>query len=197
MQQRSEETRKKIIDAASDLFSARGYARTSVDMICRTAGISKGAFYHHYPEKHALFMELLQSWLDEIKVRLDQTFTKSSDLPQSLTEISVIFDELIDASRLKIPLMLDFWRDSLTNPLLWHRDASPFSQYQSYFQQIELDQCSNQIGGSMDPETISRIILAFSLGIIAAGMLSPDNDWNNTAANGFNLIFDNISRSEK
>jgi hypothetical protein len=47
-----------------------------------------------------------------------------------------------------------------------------FSQYQSYFQQIALDQCSNQIGGSMVPETISRIILAFSLGIIAAGMLS-------------------------
>lgn len=196
MQQRSEETRKKIIDAASDLFSTRGYDRTSVDMICHTAGISKGAFYHHYPEKHALFMELLQSWLDDIKVRLDQTFTQSSDLPQSLSEISVIFDELIDASRLKIPLMLDFWRDSLSNPLLWQRATSPFSQYQSYFQQLMLDQYGNQSNDGVDPKAISRVILALSLGIIAAGMLSPDDDWNNTAATGFRLIFDNISRSE-
>lgn len=196
MQQRSEETHKRIIESALDLFSSRGYDRTSVDMICQTAGISKGAFYHHYPEKHALFMDLLQIWLGEINTQLDHEFNQSLDFPQSLTEISTIFNELIDASRLKIPLMLDFWRDSLTNPLFWQRAASPFFQYQTYFQQLLINQYGNNCDGEFDPGAISRVILALSLGIIAAGMLSPDEDWNNTAATGFSLIFDNISRSK-
>jgi len=192
MQQRSEETRKKIIESASDLFSTRGYDRTSVDLICRTAGISKGAFYHHFSEKHALFMELLQTWLDEIQVQLDQQFNQSRDLPQSLTDISIIFNDLIDTSRSKIPLMLDFWRDSLTNPVLWQRAASPFSQYQTYFQQLLVNQYGYQAAEGFNPQEISRVILAFSLGIIAAGMLSPDDNWSNTASAGFCLLFDNI-----
>ncbi len=195
MQQRSEETHKKIVDVASALFSERGYDRTSVDMICRTAGISKGAFYHHFPEKNALFMELLQTWLDEITIRLNQTFNQSSDLSQNLTEVSIIFNDLIDKSRLKIPLMLDFWRDSLSNPLLWQRASSPFIHYQSYFQQLLLKQSRDQNQEIEHPEVISRIILALSLGIIAAGMFNPDFDWNNTAATGFKLIFDSITRS--
>ncbi len=195
MQQRSEETHKKIFEAASALFTEKGYDRTSVDMICRTAGISKGAFYHHFSEKNALFMEILQIWLDEITARLDQIFNQSTDLSQNLSKASEIFNNLIDTSRLKIPLMLDFWRDSLSNPLLWQRAASPFNQYQSYFQQLLNKQYGNQNNDIDDFEVISRIILALSLGIIAAGMLNPDCDWNNTAATGFKLIFDSISRS--
>jgi len=44
MQQRSEETRAKIMEAAIKLFSIRGYNKASVDDICKEAGIAREPF---------------------------------------------------------------------------------------------------------------------------------------------------------
>jgi len=51
MQQRSEETRARILDAAIRRFAIAGYDAASVEDICTEAGVSKGAFYHHFPTK--------------------------------------------------------------------------------------------------------------------------------------------------
>ncbi len=66
MQARSEETRTHILEAALRRFANHGYSAASVDEICAEAGVSKGAFYHHFPSKQALFLELLNEWLDKI-----------------------------------------------------------------------------------------------------------------------------------
>ena len=63
-QARAEETRKKLIDAATDLVRRQGYNATSVDDICRQAGITKGAFFHHYASKEALVEAALDAWRD-------------------------------------------------------------------------------------------------------------------------------------
>ena len=59
MQARSHETRSRILQSAIDLFSKEGYDATGVAEICTAAGVSKGAFYHHFPTKQALFLALL------------------------------------------------------------------------------------------------------------------------------------------
>ncbi|WP_149541380.1 TetR/AcrR family transcriptional regulator [Siccirubricoccus phaeus] len=46
--------RDKLLDAAIGVVRAQGYAATSVDEICRAAGVTKGAFFHHFPSKEAL-----------------------------------------------------------------------------------------------------------------------------------------------
>jgi TetR/AcrR family transcriptional repressor of nem operon len=44
----------KLLDAAVDVIRARGYSATSVDDICQTAGLTKGAFFHHFASKEDL-----------------------------------------------------------------------------------------------------------------------------------------------
>ncbi len=51
MQQRSEDTISQIMAAAIHLISQSGCQAASVAVICAQAGISKGAFYHHFPIK--------------------------------------------------------------------------------------------------------------------------------------------------
>ena len=48
------DTRQTIIDAAVDLFSEVGYANTEIHDILKRAGITKGAFYNHFPTKEAV-----------------------------------------------------------------------------------------------------------------------------------------------
>src|SRR4051794_18679182 len=53
--QYSASTRQALVGAAEDLFTEHGYAATSLDAIVAAARVTKGALYHHYSGKQALF----------------------------------------------------------------------------------------------------------------------------------------------
>lgn len=48
------DARTRLLEAATQAIRARGYAATSVDDICRTVGVTKGAFFHHFKSKEEL-----------------------------------------------------------------------------------------------------------------------------------------------
>jgi AcrR family transcriptional regulator len=43
-----QQTRALLVEAATALFASQGYDRTSVEAVIQQAGVSKGAFYHHF-----------------------------------------------------------------------------------------------------------------------------------------------------
>jgi AcrR family transcriptional regulator len=49
------QTRAALVAAGRDLFGTKGFAATSVDDIARTARVTTGALYHHFPTKAAVF----------------------------------------------------------------------------------------------------------------------------------------------
>jgi AcrR family transcriptional regulator len=51
----SESTRDALVDSAVALFTERGYAATSLDEVAKQARVTKGALYHHFAGKQALF----------------------------------------------------------------------------------------------------------------------------------------------
>ncbi len=63
---KKQETRKRIIDAASRSFRSNGYAGIGVDGIAKEAGVTSGAFYAHLGSKDGAFEEALKLGLDEV-----------------------------------------------------------------------------------------------------------------------------------
>ena len=53
--QYSASTKRALLDVAQDLFTEHGYAGTSLDAIVAGARVTKGALYHHFAGKQALF----------------------------------------------------------------------------------------------------------------------------------------------
>jgi TetR/AcrR family transcriptional repressor of nem operon len=56
------EARARLIEAARGLVRRKGFAATSVDDLCAAAGVTKGAFFHHFPSKEALGVALIDDW---------------------------------------------------------------------------------------------------------------------------------------
>ncbi len=56
------EARARLLQAAQSLVRHRGFAATSVDDLCAAAGVTKGAFFHHFPSKEALGVALIDDW---------------------------------------------------------------------------------------------------------------------------------------
>jgi AcrR family transcriptional regulator len=63
---KKEQTRARILDAASQSFRSSGYAGTGVDGIAKTAGVTSGAFYAHFGSKDGAFEAALAAGLDEV-----------------------------------------------------------------------------------------------------------------------------------
>lgn len=61
-----QETRKRIINAASQCFRSNGYAGIGVDSIAKEAGVTSGAFYAHLGSKDGAFEAALSVGLDEV-----------------------------------------------------------------------------------------------------------------------------------
>jgi AcrR family transcriptional regulator len=58
--ERSEATRARLLAVAHKLFAGKGYAATSLELLVRRAGVTKGAFYHHFADKEAIFRAVFE-----------------------------------------------------------------------------------------------------------------------------------------
>lgn len=76
MQERSERTRARLVEAAAELFDRHGYAEASLGDISRVAGVTKGALYFHFASKRELAAAVQESGcrlLDETVLALGRS----------------------------------------------------------------------------------------------------------------------------
>jgi AcrR family transcriptional regulator len=80
--ERSETTRKQLLDAATKLIRQKGFGGLRTIEVARVAGVSRGALMHHFPSKHALVVAIL-TYVNEItfaqSTRRAQLARSSSD----------------------------------------------------------------------------------------------------------------------
>jgi AcrR family transcriptional regulator len=57
---RGQATRRRLLDAAETVFGELGYERASISEVTRLAGVAQGTFYLYYPNKQAVFVELVE-----------------------------------------------------------------------------------------------------------------------------------------
>lgn len=54
--------RERLLEAAVGVIRTKGYSATSVDDLCQAAGVTKGAFFHHFASKEALGVAAAEYW---------------------------------------------------------------------------------------------------------------------------------------
>lgn len=82
---------EELLDKALDLFLEKGFAGTSIDAICATAGMAKRTVYARYGDKERLFKAALSRAIDDWIVPIERLKTQESDdFEASLTRIGEI-----------------------------------------------------------------------------------------------------------
>ena len=59
--EQGEATRRELVAVARELFAERGYDAVSIEMVLQKTGVSRGALYHHFKSKGALFAAVLEA----------------------------------------------------------------------------------------------------------------------------------------
>src|ERR1700749_5085685 len=73
--ERSAATQSALISAARALWGERGYAEVGTPEIAAAAGVTRGAMYHQYPDKAALFGAVIETVETEVMGRLSASVT--------------------------------------------------------------------------------------------------------------------------
>lgn len=85
--ERRAETRQRLLDAAAELFAARGIEGASVDAIAARAGRTSGAVYDHFESKTGLLLALLESWVDDVAVAIVAELATATTLDERLASL--------------------------------------------------------------------------------------------------------------
>lgn len=78
-------TQQRLLDAALELFSRKGYAATSVRELVETAGVTKPVLYYYFRNKEDIYLALIQNGLEEFHQTAQRLKTVSGPLCERIT----------------------------------------------------------------------------------------------------------------
>ena len=194
MQQRSEETRARILESSIKLFSNRGFNAASVDDICEEAGVSKGAFYHHFETKHTLFLALLDGWLQTIDNAIEASRDKTA--PETFMQMTEAFPYIFGTAGEGLPMFLEFWLQASRDDKIWQASIMPYRRYHKYFTALIKKGVDEGSFVEVDPEIASRLIVSTAMGLLLQSLLDPKGaKWEKVARESTTMLVNSLLRS--
>lgn len=196
MQTRSEETIQNIMAAATRLFSQSGYDAASVAEICAEAHISKGAFYHHFPSKQALFLSIVDQWLGGIDARLLSGEKNGESVPQSIARMAKDLGFIFKEASGQLPMFMEFMVQASRDQLVWAATIAPYRRFQQKFAALlELGKNEGSIQPDVDVDAVSWSLISLAVGILLQGVVDPEAaDWDRVATIGVQMILASIQK---
>ena len=193
MQQRSEETRAKILESAIKLFSNQGFNKASVDDICKEAGISKGAFYHHFKSKQELFLALLDGWLTTIDNAIEAS--KDKNAPETFMQMTEAFPYIFETAGEGLPMFLEFWLQASRDKKIWEASIAPYRRYHKHFTSLIKKGVEEGSFVDVDPELTSRMIVSTAMGLLLQSLLDPKGaNWEKVARGSTTMLVNSLMR---
>lgn len=187
MQHRSEETRTHILEAALKRFANYGYNAASIDQICADAGVSKGAFYHHFPSKQAIFLELLKGWLNTIDTGFEAV--RQPTVPETLLQMTSTLPAIFASADDRLPMFLEFWLQASRDEKIWEATISPYRHYQEYFANLIQQGIDEGSFAPVDPQSAAQMVVSMAVGLLLQGLLDHQGaDWEKVGRDSMQVI---------
>jgi AcrR family transcriptional regulator len=106
-EQRSALTRARLIGEARLLFARDGFAATSTDAILEGAGVRRGALYHHFADKAALFEAVCQQLVEQALPAVEAAAAKSRGPRDALVRGSIAWVAFVTRDDVRRILLVD------------------------------------------------------------------------------------------
>ena len=192
-QQRGEETRGRILDAAGRRFAIAGYDAASVDDICAEAGVSKGAFYHHFPTKQAIFLALMQGWLEMVDMGMEAV--RKDTVPETMITMTNLLPGVFAAAEDRLPMFLEFWLQASRDETVWKAIIAPYRHYQEHFSKLVQAGMDEGSLKPVEPQVAAQVIVSLAVGLVLQGVLDPHGaDWEKTARESMQILMNGLAK---
>lgn len=92
-------TRERILGAALEVFSEKGFHASKMDQVAERAQVAKGTLYRYFENKEALFNDLLRSRLEELDERARNALDSNDDVLTMIAKYLQVYCEFFDGNQ--------------------------------------------------------------------------------------------------
>ncbi len=177
---KAEETGRRILDSALELFRLEGFDTATMRDVARKAGVATGAAYYYYPSKDAIVMAFYRRACEEMQPRIEAALQPRANLETRLRELIRVKLAYFAPDRGILRALLRNGADP-KHPL------SPFSPQTSEIREIDiawfrriLIDCGMKIPRDIEPR-LPGVLWFFQMGIIFFWVIDESADQTRTA----------------
>ncbi|KBZ61424.1 hypothetical protein K875_04380 [Mycobacterium [tuberculosis] TKK-01-0051] len=166
------EVRDRILDAASKVFAAEGFAGATIDAIGQAAGFTKGAVYSNFESKDELFLALLDREFElrgeQIAIALDRS---DGDSGAAAREVSrSVLDSVRDHSDYYV-LLVEYWLRAQRDPQL--RERLIERRRAAADQALDIVESTDTVPGDRRLADVAQLVVTLNLGVAMEEVLRP------------------------
>jgi TetR/AcrR family acrAB operon transcriptional repressor len=194
-------TRESVLIAALDLFSEKGYSRTTFADIAKKIGMTRGAVYWHFDNKPALLAAMVDYFCSRREQRVQQHFSEIHTLEELREAFLEHARAVVEDKRLKkFEFFMAFqmeWSEELlteTHKILDRIRKDPFEKLIAILRSAPI---SGRFRKNVDPEKLAITLAGLWVGLCKIYLGScPKIDLVSAAADGFDCIMNGVLKKE-
>ncbi|KGX92995.1 TetR family transcriptional regulator [Pontibacillus halophilus JSM 076056 = DSM 19796] len=177
----------KILEAAIEIFSEKGYNATSTSEIAKRAGVAEGTIFRHYKTKKELLFSIVTPMITKVALPVfankfvKEVFSPDYDRYDQLLRTLVY--ERYQFVKKNLPFLKIMLQEMAFHPELKEKLQQQFSQhvYPSFKEKVEHYQKEGQIR-DYPVESVIRFVMTSIIGMIVTRLLIlPDAEWDDEA----------------
>ena len=173
-----EAVRRRLLDAALEVFAEFGFENASLDQVAATAGLTKGAVYSNFAGKDDLFFAMMN---DQVMSRVEAVQAILAANPaeaqprQTLQDIGRLLTEAFTEQRDWQLVFLDFWRRAIRDDDVRAR----FVAHRKVLRGAIADRVEEVLNGAQTPgsftvDDVVTVVLALSNGLVIEQYVAPE-----------------------
>lgn len=193
---KAEETRQAIIEKAAVIFNKNGYQRTTMSMLTKSLGLTKGAIYGHFADKDALAVEAfrysVQKESDRVRVRLKLHEGAVDKLRAFARTFLDFFDEIVQSGG--CPILNTAVDSDDAHPQLYGEVRKVLTDWEGRLvSMVNAGKESGQIRPSADAELFAATFIALIEGGILLAKTIGERKYLASSVKGINLLIDQMA----
>ncbi|MDT3698543.1 MAG: helix-turn-helix domain-containing protein [Thermincola sp.] len=172
VERKKEETKKKIINVAIDLFKQLGVNATTMEQIAREADIAKGTLYNYFPVKEAIIDEYIKRLSME---KNSDRISRLAKLPDTRSRLTASFGELIRGVQAQKEIFENYLVYQMKNTISFNKDAGEKSGIELLAAEIiKLGQESSEIRQDLPLEIMIDLFVFAFIEVAKQFYIDPD-----------------------
>jgi AcrR family transcriptional regulator len=178
-----------ILDSAEEYIQKNGVNNIDINKICKSAGLTKGAFYHHFRNKQHLLLSLFNRWIVKVSSEIELTEYKDTDPVDLIIQIIDSISPAFIRSTNQLPMFLELYIKAINDKKLKKYVVESYNSFISFFLEVLKNGMDRGLVKKGNPVQLSKILFSLTLGLLIQGLINPDSEnWQKIAKKSVSLI---------
>jgi AcrR family transcriptional regulator len=194
---RIEERRHQILDAATVALARKGFHAATMDDIVAESGLSKGTLYLYFKSKKEILLALCDRFMDAVSLQMTRNMAGKKTLVEQMRGLAEAYVQVcraeptdangnvVNAAR----LMAEFWQQAVVDPDVRARFVQTYEFYTRMSEEMVKAAIANGEFREVDAATLTRLVMSVFDGLSWRWVLMPEDvDWERSVEVLFDVI---------